>query len=126
MNQEFTQQLIDLIFKSIEDGTKKGIQMIWSAALSFITMHWELVMGVFLIIFIIAITKILFGRWGMLGSVVYNLLYFGTLFVIGLIWGSEIFISDYFKFGCAIILYPLCYLIVGFILKIIGVYQNRY
>lgn len=38
-----------------------------------------------------------------------------VLFVIGLIWGPEVFVSDLFKAACAAILYPV-YLVVGLII----------
>jgi len=59
------------------------------------------------------------GRWGWLGSVLYNYLYFGTLFVIGLIWGPEIFANDYFEIAL-VILYIVCFSLVGVILTKTG------
>jgi hypothetical protein len=56
------------------------------------------------------------GRWGGLGSFLYNFFYFGILLVIGLISGSEVFVDDYFNVACAIILYPICYVLSGMIL----------
>lgn len=117
MGSESTQLIVELIPNAIEQGTKQAAEMLWSVALSLLADHWLLVMSIFFIILITATAKAMFGRWGMLGSVLYNLFYFGTLFVIGLVWGPGVFVSDNFNFACTAFLYPVCYFIVGLILK---------
>ena len=76
------------------------------------------------ILLTIAFALALMGRWGMLGSVLYHYLYFGILFVVGLIKGPEIFVSEYFEIACAIILYPICYFTVGTILDKTGIHKR--
>ena len=116
-NTKFVQSITTLIPDVIEQETKEAAEMLWSVTLSLLADHWLLVMSIFFIILITATAKAMFGRWGMLGSVLYNLFYFGTLFFIGIIWGPEVFVSDYFNVACTAFLYPVCYIIVGRILK---------
>ena len=109
------------ILTSFEDGIKIIYQMYWDIFMSFLLKNWGTVIVVLIAIFVIALVKAIRGRWGMLGSVLYNYFYFGTLFIIGLIWGPTIFISNFIAILCTIILYPVCYLLVGVILNKIKV-----
>lgn len=109
--------VVPLLLESIEQGTKDAANMLWSLLLSYVSEHW-LVIGLVLFAIFIAVTiKAMFGRWGALGSFLYNLLYFGTLFVVGLVFGPEVFIGNWFGFFTAVVLYPVCYLFVGLIIK---------
>lgn len=82
--------------------------------------HWLSIGVLFFIVFIIVTLKAMMGRWGSLGSFLYNLLYFSVLFIIGLIKGPEVFVSDWMNFFTALLLYPACYWIVGWILDKTG------
>ena len=113
--------LIDNMLKSIDEGTRQAYRMLWDIFMSSLEQHWLAVLIVLAIVFLIALTLAFMGRWGMLGSVLYNYLYFGILFIVGLIKGPEIFVSEYFEIACAIILYPVCYFAVGIILDKLGV-----
>lgn len=117
---EFTINSIDIILKGIDTATKKVYQLFWSTLLSFLTEHWIAILTVLIIILGVAIIRALLGRWSMLGSVLYNYLYFGILFIVGLIFGSDIFVSNWFSVVCSLALYPICYAIVGKILEKIG------
>lgn len=114
-------QLLDSINASIENDMKQAANILWSAFLSYLAAHWLAIMVVIFIIFAFVTVKAMMGRWGSLGSFLYNFFYFGILFVIGLIWGPDVFLGDFFKTACTIILYPVCYLITGYILKKTGV-----
>ncbi len=113
----FIKSMANLIPSTIEQGTKQAAEMLWLVVLSLLADHWLLVMSVLFIILITATAKAMFGRWGLLGSVLYNFFYFGTLFVIGVIWGPQVFVSDYFNFAGTALFYPICYFIVGLILR---------
>lgn len=126
MGSESTQLMIELIPNAIEQGTKQAAEILWSVALSLLADHWLLLISIFFIMLIIATAKAIFGRWGMLGSVLYNFFYFGILFIIGMIWGSEVFVSDYFNFACTALLYPVCYFIVGLILRRFRTLEYQY
>ncbi len=83
--------------------------------------HWIAILVGLLAIFVVALVRaFVTGRWAMLGSVVYNYLYFGTLFLIGSIWGPELFANDYFKI-VLVILYVVCFILTGKFLSKIGV-----
>ncbi len=118
---EFAKDIVKMFLNTVNEETKQVVRIFWDILKSFLVDHWLAVMIVFFIILVIAMLKAVMGRWGMLGSVLYNSLYFGTLFIIGLIWGPEIFVGDFFNVACAIILYPVCYFTVGLILDKVGV-----
>ena len=103
------------------EAPKQAATMLWNLVLMpILSEHW-LSIGVLLFVVFVAVTiKAMLGRWGSLGSFLYNFFYFGTLFVIGLILGPEVFVSDAMNFFTAIILYPICYLLVGWILETTG------
>jgi hypothetical protein len=112
--------MANLLFNSIEEGMKQAAQMLWGILMVFLKEHWFAVMIGLLLIFIVVTFKAMLGRWGSLGSFLYNFFYFGTLFVIGLIWGPEVFVNDIFHAACAVLLYPICYFLVGMILEKTG------
>lgn len=118
---EFVQSMPTLFINAFEEGMKQGAHLLWSALMTVLSQHWQFIMGAIFVIFIIATLKAMIGQWGMLGSALYNFFYFGTLFIVGLIWGPEVFLNDYFNFACSIILYPVCYFLVGWILRKTGI-----
>ena len=113
--------VIPLLLDSIEQGIKDAANMLWDWLLVYLGEHWIAIGSIVFVIFMVVTVKAMFGRWGELGSFLYNFLYFGILFVIGLIWSPEVFISNWFGFFTAIILYPICYLVVGWILNKINI-----
>jgi hypothetical protein len=121
LDPDFAKDIVTMFSNAIEEGTKQTVHIFWDILISLLEDHGFVAMIVLLIIFIVAIFKAMFGRWGGLGSFLYNFFYFGTLFIIGLIWGPEVFVNDIFNAACAVILYPVCYFIVGIILEKTGV-----
>lgn len=113
------------ILTGFEDGTKIAYQMYWDILMSFLLGNLVAIIIILFIILMVAITKAIKGKWSMLGSVLYRYLYFGTLFIIGLIWGPTIFVSNFITIFCTIILYPVCYFLVGIILDKIKM-RSRY
>lgn len=113
---DFPKQVVNMMIDSFEKANMQAVHMLWNALMIFLSQHWVFVFLVLFAILIFTTLKAMLGRWGSLGSVLYNFLYFGTLFIVGLIWGPELFISDIFNATCTIILYPVCYTIVGIIL----------
>lgn len=120
MGSEFSKQMVNLLINSVEEGTKQAAHMLWDILILFLKAHWFAVMIALLIVFVVVTFKAMLGRWGSLGSFLYNFFYFGILFIIGLIWGPEVFVNDIFNAACAVILYPICYLLVGVILEKTG------
>lgn len=108
--------VVPLLLESLEQGTKDAANMLWNLLLVYLGEHWLVIGLILFVVFMVVTIKAMFGRWGALGSFLYNLLYLGILFVIGLIWGPEVFVSNWFGFFTAIILYPICYLLVGWLL----------
>lgn len=117
--------IVPMFINAIDGGTKKAYQMYWYILISFLSQYWLLVTTILVMLFVVALVNALAGRWGMLGSVLYNYLYFGILFIVGLIWGSDIFVSNFFSVVCTILLYPVCYILTGIILTKTGL-RRRY
>jgi len=105
---------------NIDEITKQTYQSLWNVLISFLVNHLIIISIVLVVIFIITVIMALLGRWDILGKVLYNYIYFGILLIIGLIWGSNILVSDFFHLVCTIILYPICYWTVGIILNKTG------
>jgi hypothetical protein len=118
---EFAKNTVNMFLNAVDEGTKQAARIFWDILKSFLIDHWLAVIVVLFIILVIAIFRAIMGRWGMLGHVLYNYLYFGVLFVIGLIWGPEVFVNNFFNVACTIIFYPVCYIVVGLILDKVGV-----
>lgn len=108
---------IGLFMDALEKGILDGIRMVWHIVISLLKEHLLLIAVVVLVLLAVALFKAMMGRWGMLGSVLYNLIYGTALLLIGFIWGPEVFVNDYFNLICAVLLYPICYFLVGIILK---------
>jgi|GEM_PF-1124842 hypothetical protein len=119
--RELTNMIVSETLRTINETQKLVVHTLWSALLSFFEKNWLIVIGVIFTLLVVSLVKAMTGWWGMLGSILYNLLYFGILFVVGLIFGPEVFISDYFHELCVLILYPICFFVVGLILGWIGV-----
>lgn len=109
---------LDLL-QSIDEGQRMAYRSLWDVFIPFFGEHWIALTTFFAIIYTIAIARALYGYWGMLGSVLYNSLFLGVLLVIGIIWGPEVFGSNYVGIGLAI-LYFSCYFMVGKILDWTG------
>lgn len=112
------------LLQSIDEGKITASRLLWSVYTSFLADHWVAIVIFLAAIFSIALVKAFSGYWAMLGRVLYNSLYFGTLFIIGLIKGPEVFVSWYFEMFCVILLYPVCYFLVGRILDFSGVMRR--
>jgi len=121
---DFTKQLVDTLFASIEKGTIQAFTWIWNGVTSYLLEHWIAVSIVLLVVLIIAIVRAFAGRWGMLGSVLYTYLYGGTLLLIGSIWGPAVFANTYADIGF-FLLYVVCFILVGRILIKTGL-KRRY
>lgn len=113
LGPDFVNQLITTAFNSIQEATVIAYHKIWDILLILLKEHWGLVLIVLFIVPVAAFVRYMVtGRWAMLGSVLYNYFYFGILFVITLIFGPEIFASDYIKI-LFLVLYVFCFAMVG-------------
>ena len=120
MSPDFIKQMPSWLLNTIQEATVKDIKIMWNLAMSYILAHIWIVIGILLIVLVYALFRAFMGYWWVLGSVLYNYLYWGSLLIIGLIFGPEIFAGTYVDIGL-FILYVLCYIVVGKILKKIGV-----
>lgn len=103
------------------EAPKEAAGILWHQVLiPILSEHWLKIGAILFLVFFAVTLKAMTGRWGALGSFLYNFLYFSILFIIGLIWGPEVFLSDWIKFFTTLILYPICYWIVGWILDATG------
>ena len=118
---DFVKELIPWMIQQFGIATAKAFRMIWDIGMTYLVQHWIAVLvGLFAIFIIALIRAFATGRWAMLGSITYNYLYFGVLFLIGTIWGPEVFANDYFKI-VLVILYIVCFILTGKFLSKIGV-----
>lgn len=112
---DYVKELIPWLIHQFGEATAKAFRMIWDIGMTYLVQHWVAVLAILFLVLVYAIVRALLGHWWILGSVLYNYLYFGTLFVAGLIWGPEVFANDYFKIFL-VILYVACFTLVGNIL----------
>jgi hypothetical protein len=121
LGSDFPKQIVLWFLDAIDEGTKQAYRMIWNAVKQLLVEHWGFVIIALVSILMLAVLNYLTtGRWAMLGSVLYNYSYFGILFVITLIFGSDIFANDWFKIVLFII-YVVCFVSVGKLLKKAGI-----
>lgn len=121
MNPSSVNEMIRAMPGAIDDSIKVWVRLFWDHAISALKEHWLLIVAILIVLFIFAFIKAKQGWWGALGSYLYNFLYFGILLVVGLMFGPEVFVANWFAIVCTIILYPICYKIVGIILDKTGV-----
>lgn len=118
--------IIPAMLNQINESTKQFYQTIWNILLTFLSQHLLFVSTALVLIILLAITEYLTtGKWRRLGSVLYWYLYFGVLFIIGLIAGPNVFVQDIFHLISTLVINPLCYWIVRVILNETGI-RNRY
>jgi len=89
LGADFPKQVVELLLNAIDEGTKQAARMLWDILTTFLSEHWLAVLLVLFVLFIVVTLKAMMGRWGSLGSFLYNFFYFGILLIIGLIWGSR-------------------------------------
>ncbi len=65
---------------------------------------------------IIASVKAMFGKTGMLGSLLYHIFYFAVLGIVLWIMGLQLVFNPYFDLVCFVI-YRLCYWLTGIVLE---------
>jgi hypothetical protein len=110
---------IDPILRAIDAAQKETAQLLWSFLMKFLSEHWLSMIGILFVVLIITFVIALFGRWAMFGSVLYHYLYFGILFILGLIFGPVIFANVFIDL-LLFILYLVCFALVGNILSGFG------
>jgi hypothetical protein len=122
---DFVKESIEILTTGIAEATAHTYRMFWEILLSFLAQHLLATFAVLVFVLLAAIVEyLIIRRWAALGSVLYNYFYFGILFLIGAIFGPEVYANDYFPL-VATIVYLISFSIVGFILVTTGV-KRRY
>ncbi|MDD4412750.1 MAG: hypothetical protein PHR00_03850 [Patescibacteria group bacterium] len=111
-----TTEVVKYLFKIISDAQVQAYQALWDGLILFLSSNWLSVTGILLFLLVVSFIKAINGRWGMFGSIAYNYLYWGILFVSGLIFGPKIFANTYVDI-VYFLLYLLCYWLVGRFLR---------
>lgn len=117
LGPEFASQMITMLFNGIQEGTIKAYQMLWGILITHLKAHWlgvgEILLGFLVLAFLVFLFT---GKWAMLGSVLNRYFFFGTLFIVGLIFGPSIYASDYFEIVIAAV-GLIVFIVVGKIFK---------
>lgn len=107
-----------IILNSIDEGKKQAAQMFWDALLPLLRQNVRSIIIFLAVILIVATIKALFGDRKILGSVLFKILFLVSLLAVGLCFGPKVFVSDYFPYLRMLFIVPLCYFVVGKILKL--------
>lgn len=118
-SNDFLKQMVEVMLNSFQQGTIQAFTWIWNGITSYLIEHWIAVIIVLLVVLIYAILRAFMGHWWILGSVLYNYFYAGALLLIGSILGPAVFANTYADIGF-LILYIICYIVVGRILARTG------
>jgi len=119
--ESFLEDFTESFINNIQETIKRGYQGIWNALISFLINNWLLILILLIAVFIVAVIVAFSRGPRLLYKVIYNYLYFGIIFIIGLVYGSDIFVNNYFSLICIIVLYPACYLLTRLISEKIGI-----
>lgn len=118
---DFVKELVPWMIEQFGIATAKAFRMLWDIGMTIFVECWISIIVFLSVVFVVALIRaFITGRWAMLGSVVYNYLYFGVLFIVGLVFGPETFANDYFKIFL-VVLYITCFITTGHFLRKIGV-----
>ena len=119
---ESAKDMINQLLLMVDETSKQMARSVWAALTAFLAEHgFEVVMVILVTFIVLALVAYITGYWAPLGSFLYHFLYFGTLFIVALIWGPEVFVNDVFSAACTILLYPACFRATGVLLRQIGV-----
>jgi len=109
--------IVPWMLSAYGNALANAYQILWDAFMKMAFEHWAI--SLFLVIFFPVASYFWFvttGKWGWFGRVTYRYLKWGSLFVIGLVFGPKIFANDYFAIVLAV-LWIVCYSATGDILK---------
>lgn len=121
---DFTKGIILETAKAFNNAELHDVRLFWLILLSMLKAHWIAIVITLVILFVVSILLALMGRWRMFGSLLYNFLYFGTLLLVGLIFGPDIFSNNYFDIF-TFMLYITCFILVGISLNKMGFRKHR-
>lgn len=118
-NNDLIKEMVSLLINAIPNAIVWALRFVWSIIEVFIHNNvWHITI-ILSTILIYAIIRALMGNWWILGKVFYKYLYWGSGLIIAFIWGPEVFASTYIDLWLYI-LSIICFIIVGILLKRIG------
>jgi hypothetical protein len=112
---EFPKQMAQLVIDRFAKIPEQSARMVWNFVMPILAEHWLLIMGIFVGLLIFLVLLAIMGDWGGLYSLTYWTLYAFTIFIVGLIWGPESLVSDIFHIIYIAAIWPVCYLVTGWI-----------
>lgn len=125
LGQDFPRQMVSMILDAFNEGEKQAYRMIWEGFKQFAVEHWGwILIGLAGLLLLAIFEYLVTRRWAFLGSVLYHYFYLSFLLVLTLIFGPEIYASEWMKLVLFIV-YVICYVLVGKVLTKSGV-RKRY
>lgn len=113
--------IVSQIPQLFDNALKGAYRMMWDLLINFLTHNWLLVLGLLTLFLVLAIIELfLTGRWAMLGRVLYSYTYYGILFLVGLVFGPEIFANDWVAL-LLLLVYAVSFVWVGVVLNRTGI-----
>ena len=110
---------VKMFFDQISDTEKEVARIAWNYLLTFLSQNWGRAILFLIVLLVVSFVVALSGRWSMFGSVLYHYLHLGALFVVGLIWGPEIFVNIFFDL-INLVIYLYSFKLVGYIIDRLG------
>jgi hypothetical protein len=123
-NPNFTKQIVNMFLSIIPNGTIWAFKLVFGIIKTFVFSNLIAVTIILLVVLAYAVLMALMGEWWILGKVLHKYLYWGSGFIIALIWGPEVFTGTYMDLWLYI-LSIICFIVVGIILNKTGL-QRRF
>ena len=118
---DFPKQITRMAIDSFNEGEKHAYRLIWEYIKYLTVEHWIWILVGLVCLFLLAFLEyIITRRWAFLGSVLYHYFYLGFLLVLTLVFGPEIYASEWAKI-ILFVIYIICYVLVGKLLTKIGI-----
>ncbi|MFA6094839.1 MAG: hypothetical protein WC757_03065 [Candidatus Paceibacterota bacterium] len=122
---EFLKALIQQIIQAFGDATVRTYHMAWGILITFLTQNLMWVISILVCVLVFSFVDYLItGLWKNLGSVLYTYTYYGILFIIGLIFGPEVFAKDWIDL-ILFIIYVISFIWVRTVLNRTGIRKTR-
>jgi hypothetical protein len=121
---DFLKDLIPQMIQAFSDATTKTYYIIWDIFMIFLVQNWLWVIMLLVLILLFAFLEYLMtGRWANFGSILYSYTYYGILFIIGLIFGPDIFANNWIDL-ILFIVYVVSFLWVRIVLNRSGIRRH--
>lgn len=114
---DFAEKIFAGVWAIYEKALRDAGQQMLDLVLNFIKDNFFLIAGVLMFVFLFLSIKAVYGKWAELGSFLFNCIYHGTLLLGGKIFGVDLFFNDWYDPFCIYVLNPICFHIVGYILR---------